>query len=607
MAASVTNTVSTVFTVNDKASAAILRIANAANSASGAVGRLQQAMQRVNSTRMNAIAPDLRAAVSAAAALSGHMRAMASYAGAIGRMRVSGKLPNASATGGGGGGMALGLGTAASAYYLARNIGSSAKSAMNSILDLQTKYEDMRHTFAGQIQAMGMADSFKEADSQAGLLMVRIRHMAAKLPGDMNYYAQMVQEASTSLFRAGVPNMEGVLDFMGQYGATVYSIAARHKDLGVGARELFAMVGGVARRQMPLFNYLSQYMDKSAQSVERFNKLNPAARFEQLKRALAGFKDSTATAGELASAKMGEFLDRVREIVRIASLPMFERLKDILVELNKYMSENEAKIQNLLRTVGKDFMRVMEDVVKVTKFLVENLDDVWSLTKMIIGAWIASATISGIRGVAAAFYELKNAINGEALASSSSNIAWLISKLGGVGVPIGAATVAAGVGAFLYPSETSAEGEEGAALERRKSFFKTLPEGMAATLENLTRPTAMQDRLMRVADVYGKMGIPTDVMDKYIEAMGYTKEQLQEIMGFRTPSAAMVATSDFDERSKVNYDFRFSRFDIRQNFAEGFDPDRIAVAFATDLARLSEMKLHSSMSPVTGGLSQGGF
>ncbi len=51
------------------------------------------------------------------------------------------------------------------------------------------------------------------------------------------------------------------------------------------------------------------------------------------------------------------------------------------------------------------------------------------------------------------------------------------------------------------------------------------------------------------------------------------------------------------EPPKQNFDFRGSRFDITQNFAEGFDPDRIAVAFSDDLARLGEKRVQSSYQP----------
>lgn len=48
----------------------------------------------------------------------------------------------------------------------------------------------------------------------------------------------------------------------------------------------------------------------------------------------------------------------------------------------------------------------------------------------------------------------------------------------------------------------------------------------------------------------------------------------------------------------VYQDFRGSRFDIEQKFAEGFDPDRIAVGFANDIASLGEKRLASNLSPV---------
>lgn len=48
----------------------------------------------------------------------------------------------------------------------------------------------------------------------------------------------------------------------------------------------------------------------------------------------------------------------------------------------------------------------------------------------------------------------------------------------------------------------------------------------------------------------------------------------------------------------VNYqDFRGSRFDILQQFAEGFDPERIAATFGNDIANLGERRLQSGLAP----------
>lgn len=50
--------------------------------------------------------------------------------------------------------------------------------------------------------------------------------------------------------------------------------------------------------------------------------------------------------------------------------------------------------------------------------------------------------------------------------------------------------------------------------------------------------------------------------------------------------------------TSVYQDFRGSRFDVTQQFAEGFDPDRIAVGFANDIASLGERRLQSGFSPL---------
>jgi len=50
-------------------------------------------------------------------------------------------------------------------------------------------------------------------------------------------------------------------------------------------------------------------------------------------------------------------------------------------------------------------------------------------------------------------------------------------------------------------------------------------------------------------------------------------------------------------RPHTHNDFRFSRFDITQKFADGFDPDRVSTAFVTDLQAMAERPLSSGFTP----------
>lgn len=62
-------------------------------------------------------------------------------------------------------------------------------------------------------------------------------------------------------------------------------------------------------------------------------------------------------------------------------------------------------------------------------------------------------------------------------------------------------------------------------------------------------------------------------------------------------AAAAAGTDTPKQRAGAPYnDFRGSRFDIKQAFAEGFDPDRVAVAFTNDLAKISERRTMSGYS-----------
>lgn len=60
--------------------------------------------------------------------------------------------------------------------------------------------------------------------------------------------------------------------------------------------------------------------------------------------------------------------------------------------------------------------------------------------------------------------------------------------------------------------------------------------------------------------------------------------------------------ADRQPRPHSVQDFRYSRFDITQKFAEGFDPDRIASAMASDISAMAEQRLESGLLvPFTSG------
>lgn len=65
----------------------------------------------------------------------------------------------------------------------------------------------------------------------------------------------------------------------------------------------------------------------------------------------------------------------------------------------------------------------------------------------------------------------------------------------------------------------------------------------------------------------------------------------------KVPKSGADNERDKQPTPHVGQDFRYSRFDITQRFAEGFDPDRVASAFADELQALSENRLESGFQP----------
>jgi hypothetical protein len=105
-------------------------------------------------------------------------------------------------------------------------------------------------------------------------------------------------------------------------------------------------------------------------------------------------------------------------------------------------------------------------------------------------------------------------------------------------------------------------------------------------------------------DTFRTMTSPVTVfMEAMDEANKLTarKRQQAEIRGYdeQVQEKLRVQREAISERPPppVN-DFRGSRFQIEQKFAEGFDPDRIAAAFSSDLATLGERRLQSGFTPI---------
>ena len=94
----------------------------------------------------------------------------------------------------------------------------------------------------------------------------------------------------------------------------------------------------------------------------------------------------------------------------------------------------------------------------------------------------------------------------------------------------------------------------------------------------------------------------SDLPKMFADAWETTQMMTQKKLGENNQWSKTVLTPKVpDGRGGTNFNFPNARFEIKQDFAEGFDPDRIAVAFTNDLAMLGERQLQSQFGHALGG------
>jgi hypothetical protein len=92
------------------------------------------------------------------------------------------------------------------------------------------------------------------------------------------------------------------------------------------------------------------------------------------------------------------------------------------------------------------------------------------------------------------------------------------------------------------------------------------------------------------------LGLLKAPADMFMKHWNKTAEQTERRVKENVKSGERGDDARDKKPAPNNFDFSGSRFDITQNFAEGFDPDRIAVAFSEDLAALGEHKVSSGFN-----------
>lgn len=95
----------------------------------------------------------------------------------------------------------------------------------------------------------------------------------------------------------------------------------------------------------------------------------------------------------------------------------------------------------------------------------------------------------------------------------------------------------------------------------------------------------------------GEVTNPMTALNTNSSLQGFLADIRMLMLPAKVDKSTHTPRTDTATHPQTNNDFRFSRFDITQKFADGFDPDRVATAFVNDLQAMAEAPMSSGFQP----------
>jgi hypothetical protein len=354
-------------------------------------------------------------------------------------------------------------------------------------------------------------------------------------------------------------------------------------------------------------SFLAQNLGITTKAMKEMK--TEAQRMDYVLKKLGAVDPSVFRQQETLSNTIDAIKISIGNIYEDAGKPLFEKAHDAARKLLKYLQDNQKSITDLAERFANFVGDGLLKAVDVLDVIIKHFDTIRDTVVAIGTAWAAVK-----------FANARNAFAG-AGTTIGTNAAKAMDAAA-IGAAIGAAAVWAmnesGFTSWLITSDRDREAKADAdafnnqqrvAIERDIQSYVANTLAKAGETANLMKMSAKETAewsAKTTEEAKKRYWVErTEQMEKSKKPGFYAGAEVdenrvsrlffQEYMKSKGINLdALKAETIPKGRSRVNNDFRNSKFNITQKFAEGFDPDRIAVAFAQDLARVGEMKLQSA-------------
>ena len=432
--------------------------------------------------------------------------------------------------------------------------GISIAAAVKEAISLTADYEKTVLNTATKFRAFGLGDTFAESELATRSALRAIEDLADKLPGEAADYVTVFEQIIPKAVKSGMTKVKDIIDFTAQYTAL---LSGSGIDSAQAARDLVDILGGRAEVTTRSFTeVIKDLLPPTLATTEAFNKLGAEARRIELQKVFASpaVAEKMAKSANSLDSKLGEALSKMKRLIRESSAPMFQEALKLLDGLNVFISQNSEQIGNLIRLMGAGISAAVKMAIPPLQFMLRHVEGIARAMAVVFGFWAGAKLASMLSGLGALIKQVQvlyGAMRSFGIMTAITSLMTEAVGKGWVGVAsaLGKAAIIGGtITAALVAVNKALEGIEGAEVK--------LPK-----VEELKFPD---------------VAIPEPAEDK--------KKEKPERKG---PPKAEVYIEN-------------ARFDIKQNFAEGFDPDRIAIAFVDQIGAATAFRGASGFSAMTG-------
>ena len=536
-------------------------------------------------------------------------------------------------------------------------------SALKGAIKLGQDFEDVGIRIAGTIRAFDLAPTFTVAAKQAESVMGTIQSLAAALPGEVDDYITVFAQALPKSIAAGMRDMQKVADFTSRYTAVAISNTVDAQQAGMDLfRMLAGQAGADVRMWTVLAEQIgmdAKEFNKLSASV-RQSKIDAAIKAfdDQLKAAgntfSAKFGEMQSTLKEIVRLGSAQLFAGVKGVLVDINKYLVEN-KEQLIATVRVISRDFLDIVRRFPSIMDEIGKRLSEIWDYSKLIV----GIWAGAQLLNGLSGALAIYKQIKdvvvainaaGAVGAATSLAGAGGGAAMASAAAKLSvGQIMVVGATTVVLAAGVAkmfAESVGEFAKAGAGMRAGRWGTADWEKEQFRtgRTSAQTIGRAISEIDQKTQyaarealvfqgkytdLQEQLSKarfgaIASYERQEGVAGLITEldalqamykqalvspiksakedvvKFAESMGVSLASLTEAprRDFSTQAAPKAAPKEKPKSPVVN--FNNNRFDIKQEFAEGFDPDRIAVAFANDLGRMGDMKLGAAYGVAAG-------